>query len=325
MAEFDLPLKELKKYQGTNPCPVDLNEYWDKALSELDRFPWDVNITPADFKAPFAQCFDIFYTGVGGARIYAKYVKPTITKSPNPAIIEFHGYHGNSGDWSGKLKYAAAGFSFASMDCRGQGGKSRDKIDTAGPTLEGHIIRGLEDGAEKLMYRSLFLDAVQLSRIVMNFSEVDEDRLGVTGLSQGGGLSLACAALEPRIRYIAALYPFLSDYKRVWEMDLKTKAYDELLTYFRRYDPHHEREEDIFYTLGYIDVKNLVNRIKGNVLMAITLKDDVCPPSTQFAAYNRIKSEKSCRLYHDYGHESLPGMDDYIFTFFMKMQERRKI
>jgi cephalosporin-C deacetylase len=323
MAQLDFPLKELIKYKGTNPCPEDLDEYWKKALSELDTFPWDVNLSPADFKAPYARCYDLYFTGVGGARIYAKYIKPANIKNPNPAIVEFHGYHGNSGDWSSKLKFVAAGFSFASMDCRGQGGKSRDKIDVAGPTLEGHIIRGLEDGEEKLMYRSLFLDAVQLSRIIMSFAEVDENRIGVTGLSQGGGLTLACASLEPRIKYAAALYPFLSDYKRVWDMDLDLNAYNELRSYFRRFDPHHKREQDIFNKLGYIDIKNLVSRITGKVLMGITLMDEICPPSTQFAAYNRIVSEKKCLLYHDYGHENLPGMDDAIFTFFMNMLDRR--
>ena len=319
MAQLDMSLNKLQEYIGTNPCPDDFDEYWSDALSELDTFPWNINMTLSEFQAPFAQCYDVYFTGVGGARVYAKYLKPKNSTGPNPGIIEFHGYHGNSGDWSGKLKYAAAGFSVASMDCRGQGGKSRDNVDVAGPTLEGHIIRGLEDGKEKLMFRSHFLDTVQLTRIVMNFPEVDSERIGVTGESQGGGLSLACASLEPRIKYVAPVFPFLSDYKRVWDMDLDLDAYGELKSYFRRYDPHHEREADIFITLGYIDVKNLVSRIKGKVLMAITLMDNICPPSTQYAAFNRIESDKKSILYHDYGHENLPGMDDYIFTFFMEM------
>ncbi len=169
------------------------------------------------------------------------------------------------------------------------------------------------------MYRSLFLDTVQLSRIIMNLPEVDEERIGATGGSQGGGLTLACAALEPRIKYVAPVFPFLSDYKRVWDMDFDLDAYKELRTYFRKYDPLHEREYDIFHTLGYIDVKNLADRIKGKVMMAITLMDNICPPSTQFAAYNRIKSEKQNVIYHDYGHEFLPGMDDRISSFFMEM------
>lgn len=318
MAQLDLPLEELKKYRGTNPCPRDLDEYWTKALSELESFNWDVNLTKSEFQAPYAECFDLYFTGSGGARVYAKYLRPVNGTKPHPAIAEFHGYHGNSGNWSSKLKYVAAGFSLASMDCRGQGGKSRDRVDVAGPTLEGHIIRGLADGPEKLMYRSHFLDTVQLVRILMSFEEVDEKRIGVTGGSQGGGLALACASLEPGVYCAAPVFPFLSDYKRVWDMDLDLDAYRELKTYFRFYDPLHEREEDIFLALGYIDIKNLVSRIKGKVLMGMTMMDNICPPSTQFAAYNRIESEKDCLIYHDFGHEGLPGLKDRIFTFFLE-------
>lgn len=103
-----------------------------------------------------------------------------------------------------------------------------------------------------------------------------------------------------------------------WDKDLDLDAYGELRAYFRAYDPHHEREDDIFHTLGYIDVKNLAGRIKGKVLMGITIMDNICPPSTQFAAYNRIEAEKSCLIYHDYGHENLPGMEDRIFTFMLE-------
>lgn len=319
MPALDLPLKELKEYKGINPCPVDIDEFWNNSIKDLDSFLWEVDLTPANFKVPYAECFDLTFTGLGGARVYAKYLRPANSTKKHPAIMEFHGYKGDSGDWTDKLKYVAAGFCVASMDCRGQGGKSRDILDAGGPTLLGHIIRGLKDGRDNLMYRYHFMDTVQLTGIVKNFPEVDSNRLATTGKSQGGGLSLACASLEPSIKYVAPVYPFLSDYKRVWEMDLALDAYKELKTYFRQYDPHHEQEDEIFNTLGYIDVKNIVNRIQGKVLMGITLMDNICPPSTQFAAYNRITSEKSYALYYDFGHEDLPGIDDKIFSFFMEM------
>jgi cephalosporin-C deacetylase len=44
--------------------------------------------------------------------------------------------------------------------------------------------------------------------------------------------------------------------------------------------------------------------------------DAICPPSTQFAAYNKITSPKQYVLYPDYGHEGLPGNSDLAFNFF---------
>lgn len=127
---------------------------------------------------------------------------------------------------------------------------------------------------------------------------------------------MACAALEPRITKVVSQFPFLSDYLRVWQMDLAENAYEELRAFFRQTDPLHEREEEIFNWLGYIDVKNLAPRIKGDVLMAITLMDKICPPSTQFAAYNNIHSSKRHLIYYDHGHEGLPFWADHSYQFF---------
>ncbi len=98
-------------------------------------------------------------------------------------------------------------------------------------------------------------------------------------------------------------------------MDLAQAAYEELRTYFRQFDPRHEREADIFYRLGYIDVQHLAGRIRACVLMGTGLMDTVCPPSTQFAAYNKIRSPKAMALYPDFGHEVLPGFHDRAFQF----------
>ncbi len=315
MPLVDLPLEKLHQYQGRNPRPPDFEEYWDRALAEMRATDPAIELRPAEFSAPYAECFNLFFTGVGGSRVHAKYGRPTRAESPHPAVVQFHGYSGGSGDWLDKLPYMALGFSVAAMDCRGQGGISEDLGGTRGNTFKGQIIRGLDDDPARLAFRQIFLDTAQLASIVMSFEEVDENRVGAYGGSQGGALTLACAALEPRIKRAAPVYPFLSDYKRVWEMDLSTQAYEELRTYFRQYDPRHEREEAIFTKLGYIDIQHLAPRIKANILMGCGLMDTVCPPSTQFAAYNKITAPKEVVIYPDFGHEGLPGFADRTFGF----------
>jgi cephalosporin-C deacetylase len=227
----------------------------------------------------------------------------------------FHGYSGSSGDWADKLVWVERGFSVAAMDCRGQGGQSEDSGGVRGSTQHGHIIRGLEDHEDRLLFRQIFLDTVQLARLVMAQPEVDPHRVGACGASQGGALTLACAALEPRIRRASAVYPFLSDYKRVWEMDLAEGAYAELRTFFRHRDPTHARVDEWFTRLGYIDVQFLAPRIQAEVLMGISLMDKICPPSTQFAAYNKISAPKRAIIYPDFAHENLPGYADAQYEF----------
>jgi cephalosporin-C deacetylase len=316
---FDMPLEELYSYQGLNPRPEDFDEFWDRSLQEMQALNPEVELRPADFQTPFAECFSLYFTGIGGSRIHAKFLRPKAAPKPHPAVLMFHGYTGNSGSWVDKLGYVAQGFSVAALDCRGQGGYSEDRGGVSGNTLYGHIIRGLNDPPDQMLFHQIFLDAAQLAKIIMEMPEIDRERVGVTGGSQGGALSLACAALEPRIRRVAPIFPFLCDYLRVWELDLAEKAYKELQDYFRAFDPLHQREKELFTKLGYIDVQHLCTRIRGEVLMAVGLMDKICPPSTQFAAYNKIESKKELEIYPDFGHEALPGHPDRIFQFLSEL------
>ena len=103
-------------------------------------------------------------------------------------------------------------------------------------------------------------------------------------------------------------------------MDLAKDAYAELRTYLRHFDPLHERVDEMFTKLGYIDIQNLTPRIKADVLMAITLMDTICPPSTQYAAYNKITSKKEAVIFYDFGHESLPKFLDIAFKALMELR-----
>lgn len=319
MPILDYPLSKLQTYTGINECPADIDAYWDKAIAEMEALGTDYTLEKAEFQAPGFACYHLWFTGVGGARVHAKLVQPENPTGKLPAVVQFHGYSGDCGSFSSKLDYAGAGFVVAALDCRGQGGLSEDAIPVKGNTLHGHIIRGLEDDPEKLYYRAVYLDCAQLARIVMALPYVDESRVGATGGSQGGGLTLACAALTPNLNRAAPVYPFLTDYRRVWEMDLAKAAYAELVEYFRHTDPTHQHEAETFTKLGYIDNHNMAHRIQCKVRMFTGLMDNICPPSTQFAAFNNIPSEKDYVIYPDFGHEGLPESDDKIMAYMLEM------
>lgn len=316
---FDMSWEKLQTYKGCNPKPDDFDAFWENAIEEMNAVEPKIELIPSSFKCSFTDCFDLFFDGVGGARIHAKFVRPKNIEKPGRAVLQFHGYSGRSGEWTEYLTYAAEGITVAALDCRGQGGLSEDVGGVKGTTFKGQIVRGLDDLPEKLLFRQIFLDTAQLAKIVMEMDEVDPERVGVTGGSQGGGLTIACAALVPGIKLAAPVFPFLSDYKRVWEMDLATGGYEELKTFFRMFDPLHQREDEIFTRLGYIDIQHLASRIKAKVMMAVALMDTICPPSTQFAAYNKIESEKSLNVFPDFGHEALPGQLDTIFQFLREL------
>ncbi len=250
MPLVDMPLEKLRAYTGSSPCPADFDEFWDKSLAEMNAIDPKATFTPYPFSSAIADFYELTFTSTKGARIYAKFACPKNVEGRIPAVLLFHGLSGSSPDWNALLTWVSQGFAVAAMDCRGQGGYSEDVGGTLGTTNSTQFSRGLDGAPEDLHCRDLFLDTAMLARIVMGLDYVDESRIGVTGGSQGGGLSVACAALVPSIKLCAPTYPYMSDYKRVWDMDLDKAAYEGLRYYFRNFDPTHAREAEIFEKLG---------------------------------------------------------------------------
>ena len=316
----DMPIAELYNYEGKSPLPNDFDQYWDRALEELKQQPLDYKLVESDFKSEIADCYHLYFTGVGGAKVHAKFVRPKEKLATGQGVVMFHGYYGDSGDWLDKLAYAAEGITVIALDCRGQAGLSNDSVPVTGPTIKGHIIRGLaESNPDQLYYRHVYLDTVQATWIMMSMNHIDTTRVGAYGQSQGGALAIACASLEPRIKQIFAVHPFLADFKRVWEMDVTNTAYEELSYYFRAVDPTHQTADQVFNRLGYIDIQNLSARIQGDVKWVTGLRDHVCPPSTQFAAYNKITANKDMTFYPEHGHEHLPRHGDQALQWFKQL------
>ena len=312
----DMPLKELFKYSGSSPCPADIDEYWDTALAEMNALDPNAEFIKKDFPSKSADMYDLYFTGTKNARIYAKVAIPKKIVGKIPAVLKFHGLAGSSWSWNELLTYTSQGYIVASLDTRGQGGFSQDVGGVAGTTYSTPFIRGIEGDKHDLLMRDAFLDTALLAKIIMGLDYVDETRVGVTGISQGGGLSIACACLVPGIKKCAPMYPYLSDYKRIYEMDLNKGAYEGLKYYFRQLDPTHEREAEFYERLGYIDIQNLAKRMRAELLLFTGLMDTTCPPSTQFAMYNKVTSKKNVVIYPDYGHEGIKGAEDKIFEFF---------
>lgn len=318
MPMVDMPLQNLKTYTGTNPMPIDFDLFWDERIFEAYSVPLHYEIKPCEIKHnQSCEYYEIWFEGINGSKRYAKYIKPKLSKKV-PLILQFHGYPGASRSWFEQTSFAGMGCAVIALDCPGQGGKSEDLSKRFGTTVSGHIVAGLDGDPKEMYYVQLAQDICILCRIVTELEEIDQTRIYANGASQGGGLALICTALNPIVKRCAALYPFLSDYQRAWEMDLDQIAYEGLRYYFRWFDTMHERKEEIFTKLGYIDVHHFAHRIKVPVLFGIGLMDNICPPSTQFAIFNQLNTDKKHVIFPDYTHEEIGAFDDLLINFFLK-------
>lgn len=226
-------IEALGGYYGATPKPADFEAFWQARMAEADAVPLDYTVTQAKEVPSWDGCdfLDLWFTGMAGARIYAKYLRPHSDK-PVPLVLQFHGYPGASRSFAEQASFAGMGMALIAMDCPGQAGYSVDAGGFLGTTVSGHIVAGLDGPAEGMYYVRLHQDIRILCRIVRQLQEIDLRRVFVNGGSQGGGLGLACCALNPGlINRAAILYPFLSDFKLVWDLGADEIAYEGIRYY----------------------------------------------------------------------------------------------
>ena len=133
---------------------------------------------------------------------------------------------------------------------------------------------------------------------------VDRTRVAVTGGSQGGGIALAVAGLAPALLNNAVTVcmpdvPFLCHYRRATEL-VDTHPYQEIVRYCK---VHRDKIETVFRTLTYFDGVNFAARAQAQALFSVALMDDICPPSTVFAAYNHYRGPADIRIWPYNQHE----------------------
>jgi cephalosporin-C deacetylase len=74
---------------------------------------------------------------------------------------------------------------------------------------------------------------------------------------------------------------------------------------------HRDRSDEVFRTLSYVDGLNFAVRAHAPTLMAVGLMDEICPPSTVFAAFNHYAGPKDLRVWTYNGHEA--GSAQHVF------------
>lgn len=317
-------MTEMKRYRGTNPIPDDFEDFWKERMSEADREPLKAKLVPSDVipPCPTSRAFDLWFRGMGAAKLYAKVFMPTeklAGPGPWPMVMRFHGYPGRTRSWLENASWVGMGCILVSMDNPGQGGRSEDIGGFTGTTVAGHPILGLDGDPKNLYYVRLYQDIRILFRTIAASEALNHSKTYIYGDSQGGGVGIATCALNPKaIDKAGILYPFLSDFQEVFELDADIVAYDSLRYYSRWFDATGAHEQENFYKLGYIDTLSFAHLVACPVLFGTGLADTVCPPITQFGVYNNLTCPKKHLLYPDYGHEEIQAFDDELLSFFQE-------
>jgi cephalosporin-C deacetylase len=304
MAFFDLSLDELKTYRPARTEPADFDAFWKFTLEEARAHPLNATFERVDYGLSAQEMFDVTYAGFGGQPIKGWLILPVGAQQPLPCVVEYIGYGGGRSlpiDW---LLWSSAGYAHFIMDTRGQGGawSPGDTPDLYADGGNAHYPGSMTKGIlnpQHYYYRRVFTDAARAIDAARSHPAVDASRIAVTGGSQGGGITIAAAGLVPDVTAALPDVPFLCHYRRATEL-VDTFPYKEIAEYCHT---HRDKVETVFKTLSYFDGVNFAARSQAKALFSTALMDQVCPPSTVFAAYNHWAGEKDIKVYPYNGHE----------------------
>ncbi len=310
MPQSDLPLDELRRYSPVIEVPSDLDRFWATTLAEARGHDLAATFVPVDNGLAVITTLDVTFAGFGGSPVRGWLHLPADRPGPLAAVVEYIGYGGGRGLAHERVLWAAAGYAHFVMDTRGQGstwavGDTPDPEAGGMPFHPGFTTQGILDPST-YYYRRVFTDAVRAIEAVRAHPQVDSGRIALTGGSQGGGITIAAAALAPEVGAVMPDVPFLSDFRRAITF-AASDPYAEIVRYLRAHRDHVER---VLSTLAYFDVAGLGRLASAPALFSVGLMDEICPPSTVYAAFNAYGGPKEIREYPFNDHEGGQGFHE---------------
>lgn len=309
MAFFDFSIEELKVYRPVRNEPNDFDSFWQDTLQQVRQYPLEPRFELVDYGLRTLDPFDVTFHGYGGQPVKGWLLMPRQRSGKLPCVVKYIGYGGGRGFPTNWLAFPSAGFAFLVMDTRGQGsvwlkGDTPDiEPEGSNPQYPGFMTRGVLN-PRTYYYRRVFSDAVRAVEAACSHPDIDPGRIAVAGGSQGGGISLATAGLSSLVKACLPEVPFLCHYRRATQL-VDTAPYNEIANYCKI---HPEQVETVFNTLSYFDGVNFATRAGAKALFSVGLMDDICPPSTVFAAYNHYNGPKEIRVYEFNQHD---GAEDH--------------
>ena len=305
---FDLSLDKLKEYKGSSERPKDFDSFWERTLKENSHDADAKYELKNDYCLKLFDTWEVNFAGFGENRIYGWYIAPKDSKGKKLTCVMYYPGYGGARDLPYKyLMYPSAGYSMFVMEARGQGaegitngGNLTYDPSSYGPHSDGFMTKGILN-KDEYYYRRVFIDSVKAIEAAKQHELTD--KIVISGMSQGGGMSLASTYLAGKldIKIEASLIdvPFLCDFRRATTI-VDSDPYRQIARFCIA---ERNKENQVFETLSYFDGVFFAKGCKTKALFSTALMDMICPPSTVFAAYNNYAGEKNIEVYTFNGHE----------------------
>lgn len=298
----------------TQTDPADFDAFWQAGKDALAATPVDARVTLLpDACTSAVNVYHVSFRVPGGSwqgasRIYGILCEP---KAPGkyPAILRVPG--AGARPYFGDKDLASRGAITLEIGVHGipvnLPGEIYDQL-LSGP-LNGYWLFNLDD-RENYYYRRVILGALRANDFLAARPMWNGRELLVAGMSQGGMLAIATAALDPRVTALAATHPALCD--------LTGDLHDRPGGWPRPFKPNADGTPSIHNTpakiavSGYYDTVNFARRVRAPGYYIWGYNDDVCAPTSIHAAYNTITAPKTLALTLEMAHTYSPEQHDAI-------------
>jgi cephalosporin-C deacetylase len=274
--------------------PSDFDAFWAAIETEAQAIPLNATLTPVPLRSTAqVEVFEVHYDSLDNVRIAGWYCLPRHRPEPLPAMVVYPGYISEP---TLPKAHAAKGYAAFGAAPRGKL-RSNRQYNPGYPGLLAHNIIDRHTYG----YKGFYVDAWRVIDFLNTRPEVDSSRIGIRGGSQGGALTLLVAAMRPQVAAASAGAPYLAGVIDAIELT-HTYPYQEINDYLRL---HPESRAAIAETWAYYDCHNFADKIRCPILVNIGLQDNVCPPETGYALFERLAAaEKKLYAYDGYAHDA---------------------
>lgn len=300
-----------EKIVPTVLMPSDFDAFWNAGKQELAAVPMDPKMVHIPERSTEkVDVYHVNFQNVKNSRVYGVLTVPK-GEGKFPSILQVPG--AGIRPYGGDLAKAARGAIVLQIGIHGI------PVDLA-PEVYSNLSSGALNGywnfnaqdKDLYYYKRVYLGCIRAVDFLVSLPQYDGQNLGVQGGSQGGALSIITAALDPRINYLVAYYPALSD--MTGYLNKRAGGWPHI---FADSNLKYYNNPKVIQTLSYYDVVNFARILKTPGFYSWGYNDDTCPPTSFYAAYNQIKAPKEVFVIPETGHWTYPEQgvksDNWLF------------
>ena len=287
--------------------PTGFDSFWSATLDTLAAVPAEADITlDSRHLDDEAEVFRISFTSLHGVRVFGWMTLPVGRDKPAPGLVLFPGY--STGKISPAVDYSREGFATVSIQVRGYGVDQESYPEDNSQ----YMTIGCES-PQTYIYREIICHCLRAVELLAARPEVDPGRIAAVGGSQGGGLSLMVAGLNPKIAAVVANVPFLTDFQR--SMTMCGSPYRDLVRYIERNPASRDAVMD---AVRYFDTTSLAGRIEAPIIVSAGLFDRTCPAPSIYRMFLALGStDKRIEIYPwldhlEVGREFMPVAREWL-------------